>query len=94
MSLKIFNNFTDFYHFVNQNPWTVEHNADVQEMKRLIAEMNGTCPCKRGQYMPQIESKYLALGGSLSNIEKISLKDVLGAEQVQMHHNGGIFLTF
>ena len=94
MSVKIFNNFTDFYHFANQHPWTVEHNGDVQEMKRLITEMNNTCPCKRGQFMPQIEAKYLALGGSLSNVEKMSLKDTLDAAQIQMHHNGGVFLTF
>ena len=92
--IKIFTGFTDFHAFIKQYPWAVEANNYCQQIGVLTTQMQNSCPCKKGQFIPQIEANYLALEHNLSNLERSSIKQALGAAQVQLQHNGNTFLVF
>jgi len=92
--IKIFTGFSDFVSFMQQHPWAVENNTYAQQIRNLTNEMQNSCPCKRGQFLPQIEANYLALEHNLTSLEQASMKQALGATQVQLNMNGQTFLTF
>jgi hypothetical protein len=94
MNTKLFVSFTDFYNFVLQHKWAVPNNATVNNMCSKINEMNSQCACRRNTFLPQIENLYREIPISLNNVERASIKQALGVEEVQFANKGVTLLIF
>ena len=92
--IKTFTNFTEFYNFVLQNETIFANNAHLTGFKKTIALMNSDCPCRKKQHLAVVEELYSNMGNYMTTPERLTMKQVLGAAQVQLQHNGSVFLIF
>ena len=89
-----FSGFTDYFHFAKQHNWAITNNGPTSTMMSKITQMNSECACRRNQFIPQIENLYREVPVSLSNIERASIKQALGASEVHFENKGTTLLIF
>jgi hypothetical protein len=91
--MKDFQNFQEFYEFVNSNLDVREQNPPVVSFCEAVEKINVGCGCQKKARVQRAERFYLALAHELSQGGKLDIKQKFPEDDtVRLLHGGNVFL--